>query len=59
MDISLVCNFQFLFSSSGLYLLFFWKNLKIGLCGIPENLIAALRRKPHINNLTAVSNNAG
>jgi len=29
-----------------------------GLCGIPENLIAALRRKG-TNNLTIVSNNAG
>ena len=29
-----------------------------GLCGIPENLIAAVRRKG-IKNLTIVSNNAG
>jgi 3-oxoacid CoA-transferase subunit A len=29
-----------------------------GLCGIPENLIAALRRKG-TKNLTLVSNNAG
>src|ERR1700755_2513983 len=29
-----------------------------GLCGIPENLIAALRRKGS-KNLTVVSNNAG
>ena len=29
-----------------------------GLCGIPENLIAALRRKG-TRNLTVVSNNAG
>lgn len=29
-----------------------------GLCGIPENLIAAVRRKG-IRNLTVVSNNAG
>ncbi|KAJ2821898.1 Succinyl-CoA:3-ketoacid coenzyme A transferase 1, mitochondrial, partial [Coemansia sp. 'formosensis'] len=30
-----------------------------GLCGIPEDLISAVANKPHINNLTAVSNNAG
>jgi 3-oxoacid CoA-transferase len=30
-----------------------------GLCGIPETLIDALRRRPHINHLTVVSNNAG
>ena len=29
-----------------------------GLCGIPENLIAAVRRKG-TKNLTVVSNNAG
>ena len=29
-----------------------------GLCGIPENLIAAVRRKG-IQNLTVLSNNAG
>ena len=29
-----------------------------GLCGIPENLISALSKKP-INELTVVSNNAG
>ena len=30
-----------------------------GLCGIPENLIAALRKQPSIKNLKIVSNNAG
>ncbi|KAI9193571.1 dynamic domains of succinyl-Coa:3-Ketoacid-coenzyme A transferase from Pig heart [Polychytrium aggregatum] len=30
-----------------------------GLCGIPENLIAELRKNTHINDLTVVSNNAG
>ncbi|KAJ2035311.1 Succinyl-CoA:3-ketoacid coenzyme A transferase 1, mitochondrial, partial [Coemansia sp. S2] len=30
-----------------------------GLCGIPEDLIGAVANKPQINNLTAVSNNAG
>ncbi len=30
-----------------------------GLCGIPENLINALTKRPDINGLTAVSNNAG
>ncbi|RUP50887.1 succinyl-coa:3-ketoacid CoA transferase [Jimgerdemannia flammicorona] len=30
-----------------------------GLCGIPENLINALRERPKIIGLTAVSNNAG
>ncbi|KAJ3172404.1 Succinyl-CoA:3-ketoacid coenzyme A transferase 1, mitochondrial [Irineochytrium annulatum] len=30
-----------------------------GLCGIPENLINELRKKPEVKNLTAVSNNAG
>lgn len=30
-----------------------------GLCGIPENLISAIQKSPNINNLTAVSNNAG
>src|SRR5207237_7642639 len=29
-----------------------------GLCGIPENLIQALRRK-NVKNLTTISNNAG
>ena len=29
-----------------------------GLCGIPENLIAALSKKP-VDELTVVSNNAG
>lgn len=30
-----------------------------GLCGIPENLISALRAKPEIRDLTLISNNAG
>lgn len=30
-----------------------------GLCGIPENLINALSKRPDINELTVVSNNAG
>ena len=30
-----------------------------GLCGVPYTLIDALKEKPHINGLTAVSNNAG
>ncbi|KAH8548725.1 mitochondrial succinyl-CoA:3-ketoacid-coenzyme A transferase 1 [Umbelopsis sp. PMI_123] len=30
-----------------------------GLCGIPENLIAALNKNTHVNGLTVVSNNAG
>lgn len=30
-----------------------------GLCGIPENLIGALKQRPQINRLTVVSNNAG
>ena len=30
-----------------------------GLCGVPYTLINALEGKPHINGLTAVSNNAG
>lgn len=30
-----------------------------GLCGIPEHLITAIQQTPHINQLTAVSNNAG
>ncbi|RUS22620.1 3-oxoacid CoA transferase 1 [Endogone sp. FLAS-F59071] len=30
-----------------------------GLCGIPENLISALRERPQVKGLTAVSNNAG
>lgn len=30
-----------------------------GLCGIPENLIAALRTQTHLNKLKIVSNNAG
>lgn len=30
-----------------------------GLCGIPENLITALKSKPGICNLTIISNNAG
>ncbi|KAJ2792542.1 Succinyl-CoA:3-ketoacid coenzyme A transferase 1, mitochondrial [Coemansia linderi] len=30
-----------------------------GLCGIPEDLIGAVANRPQINNLTAVSNNAG
>lgn len=30
-----------------------------GLCGIPETLITALARRKDVNNLTAVSNNAG
>lgn len=30
-----------------------------GLCGIPENCIAALAAKPQINGLTCISNNAG
>ncbi|KAJ2909904.1 Succinyl-CoA:3-ketoacid coenzyme A transferase 1, mitochondrial [Coemansia aciculifera] len=30
-----------------------------GLCGIPEDLIGAVANNPQINNLTAVSNNAG
>ncbi|KAI9338366.1 hypothetical protein DFJ73DRAFT_847925 [Zopfochytrium polystomum] len=30
-----------------------------GLCGIPENLISELQKRPEINRLTVVSNNAG
>ncbi|RKO91070.1 hypothetical protein BDK51DRAFT_35123 [Blyttiomyces helicus] len=30
-----------------------------GLCGIPENLIAQLKKKPEVKDLTVVSNNAG
>jgi len=30
-----------------------------GLCGIPENCINALTKKPEINQITAISNNAG
>lgn len=30
-----------------------------GLCGLPNTLIEALSRKPEINGLTGVSNNAG
>ncbi|CAM0135625.1 Succinyl-CoA:3-ketoacid coenzyme A transferase 1, mitochondrial [Umbelopsis sp. WA50703] len=30
-----------------------------GLCGIPENLIAALNKNTHVKDLTVVSNNAG
>ncbi|KAA1471079.1 3-oxoacid CoA-transferase [Dentipellis sp. KUC8613] len=30
-----------------------------GLCGIPETLIAAVTRRPELDRLTAVSNNAG
>lgn len=30
-----------------------------GLCGIPEKCIEALSKKPEINNLTCISNNAG
>jgi 3-oxoacid CoA-transferase len=30
-----------------------------GLCGIPENLIVALRKQPSISQLRIVSNNAG
>merc|ERR1712063_82073 len=30
-----------------------------GLCGIPENLIDALQKRPEVNNLTVVSNNCG
>ncbi|KAG2184293.1 hypothetical protein INT44_009308 [Umbelopsis vinacea] len=30
-----------------------------GLCGIPENLIAALNKNTHVKGLTVVSNNAG
>ncbi|EIM90116.1 3-oxoacid CoA-transferase [Stereum hirsutum FP-91666 SS1] len=30
-----------------------------GLCGIPETLIGALEKRREVNNLTAVSNNAG
>ncbi|KAG2177835.1 hypothetical protein INT43_003082 [Umbelopsis isabellina] len=30
-----------------------------GLCGIPENLIAALNKNNHVKDLTIVSNNAG
>jgi 3-oxoacid CoA-transferase len=30
-----------------------------GLCGIPENLIAALKERSEVKELTVVSNNAG
>ena len=30
-----------------------------GLCGVPDTLIQEVARSPHINSLTAVSNNAG
>lgn len=30
-----------------------------GLCGVPDTLINELEKKPHINELTCVSNNAG
>lgn len=30
-----------------------------GLCGIPENLIGALKKRPEVKDLTVVSNNAG
>ena len=33
--------------------------LGFGLCGTPDTLIGALAKRKDVNNLTAVSNNAG
>jgi hypothetical protein len=33
--------------------------LGFGLCGVPETLIEAVTRRKDVQNLTAVSNNAG
>ena len=41
------------------YLLIPPSNSGFGLCGIPETLIEALAKRTDVNNLTAVSNNAG